>query len=204
MAFSYEVCATKASRGQKTSRSPRGLSFCGAHSWTKEGHFSIPPHLHGIICLSRLFQTEKLGEMVAQFGISEGDAILDVGTGTGVLLPLLGKATGPGAPSWPSIFRFPCFSPLPATTLRFARPSSTQAWPPFLSNRGPSIRSPASPPFPISPTRKAPSEMVRVLKKGGALFIAHLHSIEEITRLHHEVGGSVMRTVYPIPRLSPG
>jgi ubiquinone/menaquinone biosynthesis C-methylase UbiE len=52
--------------------------------------------------------------------------------------------------------------------------------------------------FPHFPDKaKALSEMVRVLKKGGALFIAHLHSIEEINQLHHAVGGPVMRDRLP-------
>jgi len=32
--------------------------------------------------------------VVKWFGMKEGEAILDVGTGTGVLLPLLGQAVG--------------------------------------------------------------------------------------------------------------
>jgi ubiquinone/menaquinone biosynthesis C-methylase UbiE len=46
--------------------------------------------------------------------------------------------------------------------------------------------------FPHFPDKKkALAEMVRVLKKDGSLFIAHLHSIEEIAKLHRDVGGSV-------------
>jgi hypothetical protein len=41
--------------------------------------------------------------------------------------------------------------------------------------------------------------MVRVLKKDGYLFIAHLHSVEEINSLHAATGGAVIRDRLPDP-----
>jgi hypothetical protein len=41
--------------------------------------------------------------------------------------------------------------------------------------------------------------MVRVLKSRGFLFIAHLHSVEEINQFHQEVGGPVAHDFLPHP-----
>ena len=148
--------------------------------------------------LENALSAEKLGKMVAQFRIVEGDAILDVGTGTGVLLPLLGKATGPGGALVAIDFSLPML--LAATRHDFEiRPAFFNAGVaaiPFKQGSFDKVTCFSA--FPHFPDKaKALSEMVRVLKKGGALFIAHLHSIEEINQLHHAVGGPVMRDRLP-------
>jgi len=135
---------------------------------------------------------DKLRQMVDGFAIREGDAILDVGTGTGILLPFLGKAVGLRGTLVAIDFslkmlqtaashafdREPAFfnagvGAIPFKARSFDRVTCFSAFPHFPDKAG------------------ALAEMARVLKKGGALFIAHLHSIEEIAQLHQGVGGSV-------------
>jgi hypothetical protein len=41
--------------------------------------------------------------------------------------------------------------------------------------------------------------MVRVLRSRGKLYIAHLHSVEEINQLHQEMGGPVGHDLLPHP-----
>lgn len=36
-----------------------------------------------------------------------------------------------------------------------------------------------------------------MLKKGGKIFIAHIHSIEELNQLHKEIGGPVSQDFLP-------
>ena len=143
-------------------------------------------------------RADRLGRLVERFEIREGDAILDVGTGTGILLPLLGKAVGPGGTLVAIDFSF--------KMLTTAASHGFDVQPAFLNAGVAAIPFKHSSfdkvtcfsAFPHFPDKaKALSEMVRVLKKGGALFIAHLHSIEEINQLHHAVGGPVMRDRLP-------
>ena len=148
--------------------------------------------------LDRDPRADRLGELVERFEIREGDAIVDVGTGTGILLPLLGKAVGPGGTLVAIDFSF--------KMLTAAASHGFDVQPVFLNagvaaipfKQGSFDKVTCFSAFPHFPDKaKALSEMVRVLKKGGALFIAHLHSIEEINQLHHAVGGPVMRDRLP-------
>jgi ubiquinone/menaquinone biosynthesis C-methylase UbiE len=148
--------------------------------------------------LERDLRAEKLGEMVERFRIGVGEGILDVGTGTGVLLPLLGKAIGPGGTLVAVDFSLPML--LAATRHNFEiRPAFFNAGVTAIPFRQGSFdKVTCFSAFPHFPDKKrALAEMVRVLKKDGALFIAHLHSIEEIALLHREVGGSVLRDRLP-------
>ena len=136
--------------------------------------------------------TKMLEEMVHGFGIREGDAILDVGTGTGVLLPLLVRATG--ARGTIAAMDFSIKMLLAAAAHDFdMRPAFFNAGVaaiPFKEGSFDKVTCFSA--FPHFPDQaKALAEMVRVLKAQGALFIAHLHSIEEIADLHRGVGGPV-------------
>jgi hypothetical protein len=42
-------------------------------------------------------------------------------------------------------------------------------------------------------------EMVRFLKRGGVLFVAHLKSVEEVNRFHQSLGGPVSNDFLPHP-----
>jgi ubiquinone/menaquinone biosynthesis C-methylase UbiE len=140
----------------------------------------------------------KLVEMVEGFGIREGDMILDVGTGTGVLLPLLGKATGPQGMLVAIDYSFNMLEAAASHSFEI-RPAFFNAGVGAIPFRHDSFdKVTCFSAFPHFPDKKrALAEMVRVLKVHGWLFIAHLHSIEEIARLHHDVGGSVHRDRLP-------
>jgi len=144
------------------------------------------------VLLARDMRADKLRDVVGRFAIRGGDSILDVGTGTGVLLPFLGKAVGPTGTLVAIDF-----------SLKMLKTAASHAFdilPAFLNAGVGAIPFKANSfdrvtcfsAFPHFPDKvKALDEMVRVLKTKGALFIAHLHSIEEIAELHRGVGGSV-------------
>lgn len=142
----------------------------------------------------------QLSEVVQWFGLSEGDLVLDVGTGTGVLLPWLREAVGPKGVVVGMDFSFRMLEearsrsrgertdlvnasvlalPLPAG--RFNRLTCFSAFPHFPDKN------------------KALVEMVRVLARGGRLCLAHLHSVEEINAFHRGVGGEVGDDRLPLP-----
>jgi ubiquinone/menaquinone biosynthesis C-methylase UbiE len=140
----------------------------------------------------RDLRAKKIAELVEGFGIREGDTVLDVGTGTGVLLPLLGKATGARGRLVAIDFSF--------NMLKTAASHDYNIQPSFLNagvaaipfRRASFDKVTCFSAFPHFPDKvKALAEMVRVLRKKHTLIIAHLHSIEEIAELHQGVGGSV-------------
>jgi SAM-dependent methyltransferase len=141
---------------------------------------------------------EMAPEIVRDFAIQPGDAVLDVGTGTGVLLPLLGKAAGTQGTVVAIDFAFGML--VAAASRGFdVRPSFFNAAVsaiPFKHDSFDKVTCFSA--FPHFPDKaKALAEMARVLKTDGTLFIAHIHSIEEIAALHDHVGGSVRRDHLP-------
>jgi ubiquinone/menaquinone biosynthesis C-methylase UbiE len=141
---------------------------------------------------------EKLAEVVKWFGVKDGDTILDVGTGTGVLLSFLGEAVGKKGRVVAMDFAF--------NMLKIAM-SRTYEVSPVLINAGVGAvpfhresfdKVTCFSAFPHFPDKgRALSEMVRVLKRGGMVFVAHLHSIEEIAELHGNVGEAVRKDHLP-------
>lgn len=135
---------------------------------------------------------ERLAEVVGWFGLKKGGTVLDVGTGTGVLLPFLSHALGEHGRLIAMDF---AFNMLKATRSRTYNISlrlinAGVAAIPFRNKSFDRVTCFSA--FPHFPDKgRALSEMARVLKKGGLLFIAHLHSIEEIAELHGSVGGTV-------------
>lgn len=140
----------------------------------------------------------KLIEVVEWFELLRGFNVLDVGTGTGVLLPIIKERIGLEGILFAMDFSFRMLEQarsrvgIPPNILINA---SVEAIP-FSSNRFDRVTCfSAFPHFPNK--RRALSEMVRVLKMGGKIFIAHLHSIEEIRRLHQQIGGAVAQDYLP-------
>jgi ubiquinone/menaquinone biosynthesis C-methylase UbiE len=145
-------------------------------------------------------QEEHLSCVVESFGLSEGDYVLDVGTGTGVLLPFIRGSIGPRGRLIAMDFSFRMLAevkrrPFPKTEALIN--ASVEAIP-FQSNEFDEITCFSS--FPHFPNKaKALLEMVRVLKPGGVLSIAHLKSAEEINEFHRHVGGPVSQDHLPPP-----
>ena len=144
-------------------------------------------------------KTCQLLEVVKWFELSEGDSVLDVGTGTGILLPFIKEAVGPTGNLVAMDFSFKMLEQ--ARLRQYSEKvlvNGSVAAIPFHSNLFDRVTCFSA--FPHFPNKaRALFEMVRVLRSGGKLFIAHLQSVEEINQLHREVGGPVARDLLPHP-----
>lgn len=142
----------------------------------------------------------SLARVVTLAEIQSGQAVLDVGTGTGVLIPHLLRAVGPtgrivavdlspemlevarekGFPSSVSFLESDVHR-LPLPDAEFDRVICNAALPHF-EDRAESIR-----------------EMLRVLRSGGILVISHPIGREVVNRLHRDAGGPVQEDRVPPP-----
>ena len=134
----------------------------------------------------------RLAELVDSLGLTAGNAVLDVGTGTGVLLPFLREAIGRKGLIAAMDFSFKMLRHAAErrkaadATLFNASVESI----PFCSGQFDCVTCFAA--FPHFPDKvKALLEIVRILRPGGKLAIAHLKSAEEINHLHGQIGGAV-------------
>ena len=142
----------------------------------------------------------RLSELVDSFGLTAGNAVLDVGTGTGVLLPIVRETIGPNGRLAAMDFSFKMLQHAAErrktadATLFNASVESI----PFCSGQFDCVTCFAA--FPHFPDkRKALLEMVRILRPGGKLAIAHLKSTEEINHMHGQIGGAVTCNRLPDP-----
>lgn len=129
----------------------------------------------------------RLREIVARLAIEPGAAVLDVGTGTGVLLPLLLEERSRVVAldfSWPMLKR----AQTKGYRVRYVQgdvqhlPLSAGVFDLVICNAA----------FPHLPDkRQALAEMGRVLKAGGLLAISHAAGRETINALHRQIGGVV-------------
>ena len=146
-------------------------------------------------------KTGQLLEVVKWFELSKGDSVLDVGTGTGVLLPLIKETIGLKGKLFAMDFSLKMLEQ--AKLRQYVDEkiliNASVAAIPFRSNQFDRLTCFAA--FPHFPDKaRALFEMVRVLRNGGKLFIAHLHSVEEINQLHQQVGGPVAHDLLPQPQ----
>ena len=142
----------------------------------------------------------RLSELVDSFGLTAGNAVLDVGTGTGVLLPIVRETIGPNGRLAAMDFSFKMLQHAAErrkaadATLFNASVESI----PFCSGQFDCVTCFAA--FPHFPDKgKALLEMVRILRPGGKLAIAHLKSTEEINHMHGQIGGAVACDRLPDP-----
>lgn len=149
------------------------------------------------------FYTPKLTDFLAQivptFNLLQGQKILDVGTGTGVLIPFLLKAVGPSghvtAVDYAEKMVEICKTKNaqhPNVNVMVQQVENLQFFPesfdaitcfglfPHLENK-----------------EKALLEMNRVLKPGGRLIIAHALSSAEIKSHHHNASPAVAHDLLP-------
>lgn len=138
----------------------------------------------------------RLREIVAGLGIEPGSTVLDVGTGTGVLVPLLLEATdGKGQIvaldfSGEMLKRAKARGHLAAyiqgDAQRLPFPAETFDW--VICNA-------VFPHFPDQ--RRALNEASRILREGGRLAICHTASRQTINEFHRSVGGVVAHDTIP-------
>ena len=149
------------------------------------------------------FDTPKLNDFLAQtvpkFGLKQGQSVLDLGTGTGVLIPFLLKAVGASGHVTAVDFAEKMVERCkaknaqhPNVTVLMQQVENLQFSPesfdvvtcfglfPHLENR-----------------EKALGQINRVLIVGGKLVIAHALSSQEIKAHHHNAATAVAHDVLP-------
>ena len=123
----------------------------------------------------------KAEEVVRWFGLTPNQSVLDVGTGTGILLPFIREGIGTKGRLIAIDFSYKMLRKAKiheSAGEKFLINASVE-WIPLGSDQFDRVTCFSA--FPHFPKKKrALLEMIRVLKSKGRLFIAHLHSIEEI------------------------
>ncbi|MCW4046984.1 MAG: class I SAM-dependent methyltransferase [Candidatus Bathyarchaeota archaeon] len=142
--------------------------------------------------------TDFIGQLVSTFNLKPGQKVLDVGTGTGILIPYLLKAVGPTghvmAVDYAEKMVEICkakYASVPNVSLGIQRAENLDFPPesfdavtcfglfPHLENKEAALK-----------------QLNRVLKPGGKLIIAHALSSEEI-KAHHRTVSVVAHDVLP-------
>ncbi len=151
----------------------------------------------------KMFHTSKLSsfleKLVPQFGLEQGQKILDVGTGTGVLIPYLIRVVGP-AGSVTAIDYSEKMIQLCRTKHSHLRNVSIKLGN-IEEDTFPTESFDAVICFGVFPhlenKEKALRNINRILKPDGKLVIAHALSSEELKTHHNNTSSTVMHDVLP-------
>jgi len=142
--------------------------------------------------------SEQLEALIKRFEIQKGDWILDVGTGTGILISYLTRLIGTQGRVFALDFSPEMLSKAKSKAgdraVTFVH-STVERIPLREETFDRVICFASFPHFEDQP--RALREMSRVLKKGGKLFIAHLLSSQEIREHHFRAGGEVRNDILP-------
>jgi ubiquinone/menaquinone biosynthesis C-methylase UbiE len=145
-------------------------------------------------------RTHKAEEVVGWFRLTQNHSVLDVGTGTGILLPFIREIIGTKGRLIAIDFSYKMLGKAKireSAAEKFLINASVESIP-LRSDQFDRVTCFSA--FPHFPNKaRALLEMVRVLKSRGRLLIAHLHSIEEINQFHQQVGGAVAHDLLPHP-----
>jgi ubiquinone/menaquinone biosynthesis C-methylase UbiE len=140
----------------------------------------------------------RLPQLIKELAIKPGDAILDVGGGTGILLPFLYKAAGDRS----RIVSLDISEEMLKQAINNGYPSSIHyihadvAAIPLASEMFDLVICYSClPHFPDKP--KSLIEMARVLRNGGRLVICHTASRHEINELHKSIGNVIGNDTIP-------
>ncbi|KJS18331.1 MAG: ubiquinone biosynthesis protein UbiE [Peptococcaceae bacterium BRH_c4b] len=139
----------------------------------------------------------RLHEVILSLGIAVNSTVLDVATGTGLLIPWLREAAGPGG-------RLVAidFSPEMIVRARAKFPDGVEFLVAdvhsidFQDNTFDEVICNSAFPHFANKTQ-AMAEMARVLKKGGRLTICHPATREELNEFHSKLGGTVGGDMLP-------
>jgi ubiquinone/menaquinone biosynthesis C-methylase UbiE len=141
---------------------------------------------------------KSLGDIVRDLGVRPGYHVLDIGSGTGVLLPFLIAELGGQGEIVALDFSAEMLSQAQAkgfpAIVRFAQ-ADVVAIPLGDNSVDLAICNSAFPHF--DDKVKALKEITRVLKNSGRLAICHTMSREMLNRLHQSIGGVVANDLLP-------
>lgn len=140
----------------------------------------------------------RLQSIVEELALSPGSNVLDLGTGTGVLIPMLIKDIGPSG-----VVIAVDFSPkmLAEARKKYQLPNleildgKAENIPMADQSVNEVVCNSAFPHF--DDLWQAAKEMSRVLKRGGRVSLIHPHSRDYINNLHVSLGGAVKNCLIP-------
>jgi ubiquinone/menaquinone biosynthesis C-methylase UbiE len=139
----------------------------------------------------------RIRKLFKDFKIKKGEKIADLGSGTGLLLPLLDELAGKSGEIWAVDYSQkmlsraeekygPKFNYLLCSVEDMPLEKGYFDW---------AIAYSCFPHF--SDKQKALKEISRILKPGGKLLIAHSSSREKINNMHKNIGGAVKHHMIP-------